>query len=328
MPTGIADLQRRAVELAKEGNFSGEALELNLEISRANPTDEGAWTRLARCYMERRSFAEAAGALATALELNPSNGIARSLQTEVTRRRALAPSRSEAASGFTAQDFDALAHLAPVDAARALGPKLEALLLALNDQRTAARIVEVRNKSGMAGAKLFHKNSYHAGTNGHLYAYHHGGRWEPQFNVGLFSATPWGANALRAGLGFNLSKDGSDRDRESGQEQVVSYFEALQRSIASTWRGHLVDWMEKTGGFIQFGDRPPSTDLLPDQAVEWLINAHNPVQTGWLFVGRWLFLERPDDARTLEDVRKLVTVVEDSFAALFPLWAAVYTGAR
>jgi hypothetical protein len=86
--------------------------------------------------------------------------------------------------------------------------------------------------------------------------------------------------------------------------------------------------MGKTGGFIQFGDRPPSTDLLPDQAVDWLINARNPVQTGWLFVGHWLFLERPDDARTLEEMPKLVADVEDTFAALFPLWAAVYTGAR
>jgi tetratricopeptide (TPR) repeat protein len=325
MSAKLGDLQQRAVELAKSNDFGGEALDVNLQISRADPANQGVWTRLARCYLEHRRFADAAGALATALELNPSNSIAKSLLTEVTKRRAMALPAAEAASGFTAHDFDALGHLAPVEAARALGPKIESLLLSINEQRTAQRIVDARNRAGQSGSKLFHRNSYHAGSNGHIYAYHHGGRWEPQFNLGFLSRTPWGTNWLRAGLGFNLAEGGRDPDRDEGQEQAVAYFDAFQQQVASAWRGHLSDWMGHSGGFIQYGARGPATDLMPKQAVDWLVNCHNPVGQGWVFVGKWLSLEKPEDEKTLADMRKLVADVEDTFAALFPLWASVYT---
>lgn len=328
MTATLADLQQRAIEFAKQNNFGPDALELNLEITRSDPGNQGAWTRLARCYLEQRRFADAAGALATVLELNPTSTIARGLLTEVTRRRAAALPLAEAASGFTGHDFDALGHLAPVEAARALGPKFESLLLAANDQRTAIRIVEARNRAGESGSKLFHRNSYHPGTGGHVYAYHHGGRREPQFNIGFFSRTPWGGDWMRIGLGFNLSDGARDSERDEGQEQIVSFFEVFQRQVAGAWRGHLVDWMEKSGGFIQYGERAPAMELLPKQAVEWLMNCRNPVGQGWVFVGRWLSLDKTDDAQTLASMPKLVATVEDTFAALFPLWSATYTPER
>src|SRR3954465_4519780 len=108
MSSTLADLQQRAVELARDSNFGPEAMEVNLEITRADAANQGAWTRLARCYLEQRRFADAAGALATVLDLNPSNTIARSLLTEVTKRRSMALPTAEAASGFSAHDFDAL----------------------------------------------------------------------------------------------------------------------------------------------------------------------------------------------------------------------------
>src|SRR3954454_5021079 len=140
MPSTPADLQQRALELARDANFGADALEVNLEITRADAADQGAWTRLARCYLEQRRFADAAGALATVLELNPSNTIARSLLNEVTRRRGTALPAAEASSGFSPHDFDALACLAPPDAARALGPKKEPLLLSMCQQRLLGRI--------------------------------------------------------------------------------------------------------------------------------------------------------------------------------------------
>lgn len=324
MSATIAELQQRAVELAKTNNFGPDALEVNLEITRTDAANQGAWTRLARCYLEQRRFADAAGALATVLDLNPSNTIARSMLTEVTRRRATALPSAEAASGFTSHEFDALGHLAPVDAARVLGPKIQTLLLSANDQRTSIRIVEARTRAGQSGSKLFHRNSYHPGSSGHIYAYHHGGRWEPQFNIGFFSRTPWGGDWMRAGIGFNLGDTGRDPERDDGQEQIVSFFEEFQRQVAGMWRGPLADWMEKSGGFIQYGDRAPAMDLLPKQAVEWLINCRNPVGQGWVFVGRWLSLDKPDDAKTLGSMPKLVASVEDTFAALFPLWNSIY----
>src|SRR3954470_15856 len=161
MSAKLGELQQRAVELARTNNFGPDAMDLNLEITRADAADQGAWTRLARCYLEQRKFADAAGALATVLELNPSNTIARSLLTEVTKRRSMALPAAEAASGFSAHDFDALGHLAPVEAARALGSKIESLLMSLNEQRTSIRIVDARSRAGQSGSKLFHRNSYH-----------------------------------------------------------------------------------------------------------------------------------------------------------------------
>jgi hypothetical protein len=127
------------------------------------------------------------------------------------------------------------------------------------------------------------------------------------------------------GLGFNLSAGGREAEREEGQEQIVAFFEAFQRQLAGAWGSHLVDWMQKSGGFIQYGERAPAMELLPKQAIEWLINCRNPVGQGWIFVGRWLSLENPDDAATLAVMTKLVATVEDTFAALFPLWSSIYS---
>jgi tetratricopeptide (TPR) repeat protein len=319
-----ASLEKRAIEFAKLGNFGGEALELNRQLTDAVPSNQGAWTRLARCCMEQQQFDEAATALTRALELNPSNNIAKSLQQEVIRRRAMAPVRSGAASGFTAQDFYTLGQLPASEAARALGPKFESLLISLNEQRTSARIVDARNRAGQSGSKLYRRNSFYAGDHGHVFGFHHGGRWEPQFNIGMFSANPWGVSSFRMGIGFNMSSAGSDPDREAGQANTLAWFERFQEELRSTWRGHLIDWMAKYGGFIQFGDRGPATDMLPKQAVEWITNCRNPAGIGWVFVGRWLFPDKADDAATLGEMRRLVATVEDTFAALFPLWLTVY----
>ena len=316
------DLQQRAVELAKNNSFGVEALDVNLEITRSQPSDQGAWTRLARCYLEQRRFADAAGALATVLGINPSNSIAKSLLSEVTRRRAMSHPAAESASGFSAPEFDALGHLAPVEAARALGPKIELLLMSVNEGRTAARIVETRNREGQPGSKLFHRNSFHEAGNGHIDAYHHGGRWEPQFNVGFLASNPWGGDWMRAGIGFNLTIAG--RDEIDNQEGMVRYFEVFQQQLASAWGRQLADWMGTSGGFIQYGGRAPATDLLPQQAVEWLINCRNPAGHGWIFVGRWLSLAKSADATILGDMSQLSATIEESFAALLPLWASIY----
>jgi hypothetical protein len=195
--------------------------------------------------------------------------------------------------------------------------------MSLNEQRTAARIVELRNRAGESGSKLFHRNSYHDGGNGYVHAYHHGGRWEPQFGVGFLAGSAWGGNWMRMGLGFNLAAGGRD-DQLDGHERMIQYFEAFQQQLSSAWRRQLADWMAKSGGFIQYGTRGPAVDLLPQQAVEWLINCRNPAGQGWVFVGRWLSLEKPDDAAILGDMRELVAAVEDSFAALLTIWTSIY----
>lgn len=337
----IRSLEQKAVEFAKRGDFGVEAKQVNEELAQLAPSNQGAWTRLARCNIELGLYSDANAALERALELNPQNIVARSLLQESIRRevrqspepppakraratRAKAATSSPSRGAFGRAQFAALQQLAPASALESLGPTIEALLMALNDRPFAKKVVEARNRAGQSGSKLFRRNSFYAGTSGHLYAFHHGGRWEPQINLGFYSVPEWGRSAIRAGIGFNLTSSGADPDREAGQERVIEHFEDFQRLVSAEWKSLLTDWMASNGGFIQYADRQPAVDMLPRDAVEWLINNRNAVEQGWVFVGAWLFSDRADHAETMEDAARLVGWMEQSFEALLPLWASVY----
>ena len=83
--------------------------------------------------------------------------------------------------------------------------------------------------------------------------------------------------------------------------------------------------MGGNGGFLQYGNHPPALEMTPDRAVEWLLACRNPASVEWMFVGRWLFLDRPDDARILSDRSRLATLIDDTFRSLYPLWLTTYT---
>lgn len=343
----ITSLEQRAIDFARRGDFGVEARAVNEQLTKLAPANQGAWTRLARCNIELGLFDDANAALERALQLNPQNMIARSLLQESIRRevrqageppvakrtrstRAKASERGNAGSlrgGFGRAQFAALQQLAPASALDSLGPTIEALLMAVNDRPFAAKVVESRNRAGQSGSKLFRRNSFYAGGAGHLYAFHHGGRWEPQINVGFYSVSEWGRSAARAGIGFNLTAAGADPEREAGQERAAEFYESFQRLVSSEWKVLLTDWMSVNTAFIQYGDRPPAVDLQPVEAVEWLINNRHAVEHGWIFVGRWLFSDRPADAETLENPTGLVKWIDSTFTDLLPLWSSVYRGA-
>jgi hypothetical protein len=94
--------------------------------------------------------------------------------------------------------------------------------------------------------------------------------------------------------------------------------------VSSTWRQHLTGWLRTNGGFIQQGDRPPATELLPADAVEWLIKTPSPLDLDWVSCGRWLFADRPDDVGILNDAPRLLRWIEQTFNDLMPLWSSVY----
>jgi tetratricopeptide (TPR) repeat protein len=344
MPS-IQELQQRAIEYAKSGDFGPQALATNLELAKAAPTNEGALTRLSRCYMEGGQLDEATATLDAAIQLNPQNTIARSLQLEVTKRRVASmpvvklqrPQRARAtsgarpaprapkvtgpaAAGIGRAEFAALGQLAPAAAVEALGSRLEPLLMALNERPFAAKAVETRNRAGQSGARLFRRHTVHSGGPGFLRAFHQGARWEPQLTIGLFSSTPWGRDAVCAGIGFKLSPEGSDAD----QERALAHFAQFQQLVSGAWRGFLTQWMSMNSGFIQYTDTPPSTSLLPDAALAWLINCQHPAEVGWIFFGRWLFLDRSQDAEILADGRRLVAWIDSSFTDLLPVWTSLY----
>ena len=85
--TSVTQLQQRAVDYAKSGNFGPDAIDTNLQLADLAPDNEGAWTRLARCYLESGRLDDATAATESALKLNPQNTIARSLQLEASKRR-------------------------------------------------------------------------------------------------------------------------------------------------------------------------------------------------------------------------------------------------
>jgi tetratricopeptide (TPR) repeat protein len=327
MSTDISTLERRATELMKQADFGPEAVRVNSEIIEQAPRHEAAWTRLGRCYLEQRQFDDAVVALRSALALNPSSGIATNLLTEVRRRRALTPSAAgRITTGFSTREFGALESLSPDEAKEALGSRIEALFDAINASTIAGKIVEARRHQGESGSKLFHANSFYANGTGHIFAFHHGGRWEPQFNIGWFGSPPLPARCVRIGLGFNSSQAGRDPERVAGQERILAFFDRFQQTLERAWKRELARWMGATGGFIQYSDHPPAVDLQPEQAVDWLLNCRHASAHEWIFVGRWLFLDDADDAQILGDRAKLAKAVDETFRTLYPLWLGAYAG--
>jgi tetratricopeptide (TPR) repeat protein len=325
MSTDIIELERRALELAKQADFGPEAIRVNAAIAEHAPRNESVWTRLGRCHLEQRNWDEAVTALRTALSLNPSSTVATNLLGEVRKRRALTPTASQrVTTGFAAREFAMLETLSPAEVTQALRPRIEALFDAVNASTIAARIVEIRQRHGASGSKLFHANSFHSSSTGHIFAFHHGGRWEPQFSIGWFSSPPLDASCVRIGLGFNLSTAGRDPDRVEGQEQILAFFERFQQTLQKSWKQELVRWMGANTGFIQYADHPPAVDVLPERAVEWLLTCRNAAALEWIFVGRWLFLDNPEAAKILGDRAKLASVVDDTFRTLYPLWLGTY----
>src|ERR1700730_10756259 len=133
MSTDIVDLERRALELARQADFGPEAIQVNAAIAEHAPRNESAWTRLGRCHLEQRNWDEAVTALRTALTLNPTSTVATNLLGEVRKRRALTPTASQGGTtGFSAREFAMLETLSPDDVVRALRPRIEALFDAVN----------------------------------------------------------------------------------------------------------------------------------------------------------------------------------------------------
>ena len=149
MGVDLQALQQQAIELMKRADFGEESIRVNAEIVRHLPKDDGAWTRLGRCYLEQRQFDEAVGALRTALSINPSKTIATNLLAEVRKQRALTPTAVQRAStGFSSREFALIESLTGNDLLHALRPRMEALFDTVNASTVAGRIVDARRRAG------------------------------------------------------------------------------------------------------------------------------------------------------------------------------------
>jgi hypothetical protein len=224
------------------------------------------------------------------------------------------------------REFTIIETLSPDEAARALQPRFAALFDTINATAIAARVVDSRQRQGESGSSLFHANSFQAPFTGHMFAFHHGGRWEPQFNLGWYGMPPHARRSFRVGLGFNLSHSSGDPDLATGQERILAFYDRFQQTIEKSWKRELAQWMAENTGFIQYSVHPPAVDLLPERAVEWLLNCRNAAALEWFFLGRWLFLDNPQAATIVADRARLTRVVDETFRSLYPLWLGTYAG--
>lgn len=236
------------------------------------------------------------------------------------------------ATGFTAADFDRLART--TSEAAAIGSqaaKIDDLLRRLNRTMFASKFMKVRTNMGLNGDELFStKSNYvHGGDNQHWYVFHRGGRWEPEFNVGMYGTPQNGERYLRIGIGFNLTLASQDPDRIAGQRNVKELFRNLQ-AVARSVEGRTEMAVALQVGRAKAEHIPhegPGLPTDPEGIVSWLGRKVSADDTRWVFVGRALSPENPDEAEVLADMGDLVVEVTRTFRAWLPVWERALRGA-
>jgi hypothetical protein len=140
----------------------------------------------------------------------------------------------------------------------------------------------------------------------HWYTFHHGGRNEAQFNVGLWPAY------FRVGLGFEFTlKKGGD---PTAVHLAYACFVKMVRSNLSDFEDFVADnqleveWADNKGGSDQV--------IRTDDVVRWLLNP--PQEPGWIFVGR--LLRRDRDATVLQQPSSLGSVMQAVLSGFRPIW--------
>ena len=335
MPS-IQELQQRAIEYAKSGDFGAQALSTNLELAKIAPTNEGALTRLSRCYMEGGQLDEATATLDAALQLNPQNTIASSLQLEVTKRRVAStpvvktvrararqhllrrsasrgtrsPRSTAAIAGIGRAEFAALGQLSPEAAVEVA--RVADRAVADRAQR-AAVCGQGRRRRATAPARVargcFRRQHRALGGPGTPARVPSGSALGAAAHDRTSShATPWGRDAVVRWHRIRLAPEGSENDQERALAELRAVSATPVRRVAG-----LSDELDVVhAGFIQYGDSPPAASLLPADALAWLIGCQHPATVGWIFFGRWLFLDRSQDAEILADGRKLLAWIDSS----------------
>lgn len=169
----------------------------------------------------------------------------------------------------------------------------------LRDLQKARRRWKARTAESVAFGNL-------ASNPRECYTFHHGGRNEAQFNVGLWPSY------LRVGLGFEFTlRKGGD---PTAVHLAYACFAKVVRTNQSRFEQFLTDnqleieWADNKGGPVQ---------ILPtEEVVRWLLNP--PQEPGWIFVGR--LLRRDRDSAVLENAEALGGVMQTVFAGFRPLW--------
>ena len=352
--------QDRARTLAVAQNFGTEALELNRQLVEADPADLASRTRLARCLLEAGRLVEAEAEYREVLRLDPKSRIAVNAVTTIEQQRRLAdfgpempagrsprvirratPSPPRAVeerrssmkgqtvpqvfNGFQRRDFAEL-YLCPRGEIQSrFAPRVVDLVRRVNALGSSHEIAGVR-EAGRRQLFRLGRADVHAHA-GHWFVFNLGGRWEPQFNIGMFGGPKKGGDWLRIGIGYNLSDRGTDPDPAEGMRDARAHFQKFQKLLGSGRRSLFLGWMIKEDGLIQHNDGAgPRLDLAdPARALDEIVGA-DPRSTDWVFFGKWLSPDREEDVPLLADPVSLVRTIDRVFIGLLPLWRTLWNG--
>jgi hypothetical protein len=139
----------------------------------------------------------------------------------------------------------------------------------------------------------------------HWYTFHHGGRNEAQFNLGLWP------NYFRVGLGFEFTI------KKGGDPTIVglaySCFISVLREQLAQFRKFVLDSSLE----IEWEDNDENLSLIisTDKVVDWLLD---PVPARWIFIGR--LLRRNKDKPVLENPDALDAVIQTVLCGFRPIW--------
>ncbi len=148
----------------------------------------------------------------------------------------------------------------------------------------------------------------------HCYSFHHGGRTEAQFNVGLYPTH------FRVGLGFEFSM------KKGGDPTIVGLVYACFLQVLRARRREFDSLVSDLHLEVEFwSNQQPGLRFVGTKSVtEWLLNP--PSEPQWIFVGR--LLRRNADKAILEDEACLGIVISAVFTAFRPLWEETQMMAR
>ncbi len=212
------------------------------------------------------------------------------------------------------------------DAISSCGSTIDDILRKLNRSMWASRLSVLRTRFGLNGGDAFlTSGNYVHGSAGQWYVFHRNGRWEPQFNVGMYGIRQGQEPYLRIGLGANLTLASADPDREAGLRQLRSLFMNLQWAARSKKRALLVSALSVGRPITESVGAPGPVQGTSDGIGDWL-STFDSSQAAWVFVGRALSLNVPSESESLADFDELMFEITRTLDAWLPVWEAAMRG--
>lgn len=236
------------------------------------------------------------------------------------------------AASFNGTDFELLGRTTTEsDAADALRSNVDSLIRGLNTLRVSESINSTRKlwQTEVGPGKFFRPEvwrgvDYIHGSAGHWYIYNRGGRWEPQFNIGMYGIP--GHGYLRVGLGFNLTTRSRDPERMAGAEQIRALFMAFHSLASGRLRQQLTVLASRRWALMeQDSDSPAAQIQKGPEAIHWVASRRSSALPRWCFLGRALHLSDDSAREILADPRQLRWFIAEEFDMWEPIWRDIWS---